>query len=115
MDPVGFSLEYFDGVGKWRTHDETGSVIDAAGELVDGTKVDSPASLRRALVGYSDQFVKTLTEKLMVYALGRGVEYHDMPAIRSITRASARADYRFSTLITGIVKSAPFQMKVKEK
>jgi mono/diheme cytochrome c family protein len=115
MDPIGFSLEYFDAVGKWRTRDEAGTAIDAGGELVDGTKVDSPASLRQALLHYSSQFVATMTEKLMVYALGRGVEYYDMPVVRSITREAAASDYRFSSIIMGIVKSAPFQMKIKER
>jgi hypothetical protein len=114
MDPIGFSLEYFDAVGKWRMRDETGVGIDAGGELVDGTKVDSPASLRQALLGYSGQFVHAMTEKLMVYALGRGVEYYDMPVVRSIMREAARNNYRFSSIVMGIVKSAPFQMKVKE-
>jgi hypothetical protein len=114
MDPVGFSLEYFDAVGKWRAEDETGTPIDASGELVDGTKVDSPSSLRQALLRYSDQFVGAMTEKLMVYALGRGIEYYDMPVVRGIIRNSARQDYRFSSIVLGIVNSPPFQMKVKE-
>jgi hypothetical protein len=114
MDPIGFSLEYFDGIGQWRTRDETGVAIDASGELVDGTKVDSPASLRQALLRYSDQFVKTMTEKLMIYALGRGVEYYDMPVVRGIVRKSAQQNYRFSSIVLGIVGSTPFQMKVKE-
>jgi hypothetical protein len=115
MDPIGFSLEYFDGVGKWRTQDEAGVAIDASGELVDGTKVDSPAGLRQAMLGYSDQFVRAMTEKLMVYALGRGVEFYDMPVVRAITREAARNNYRLSSIVMGIVKSAPFQMKVKER
>ena len=115
MDPIGFSLEYFDAVGKWRTLDEAGAAIDASGELVDGTKVDSPAGLRQALMRYSDQFVGTMTEKLMVYGLGRGVEYYDMPAVRGIVRKAAQQNYRFSSIVLGIVSSAQFQMKVKDK
>jgi hypothetical protein len=115
MDPIGFSLEYFDAIGRWRVRDEADVAIDAGGELVDGTKVDSPASLRQSLLRYSDQFVGAMTEKLMVYALGRGVEYYDMPVVRSVTREAARNSYQFSSIIMGIVKSAPFQMKVKER
>jgi hypothetical protein len=115
MDPIGFSLESFDGIGKWRIHDEVGAAIDASGELVDGAKLDGPASLRQALLRYSDVFVRTLTEKLMVYAVGRGVEYYDMPVIRGIVRDAARNNYSLSSIILGIVRSAPFQMKVKER
>jgi hypothetical protein len=83
--------------------------------LVDGTKIDGPASLQQALLRDSDQFVRTVTEKLMTYGLGRGVEYYDMPVLRSIVRASAGENYRFSSLIIGIVKSAPFQAKAKQQ
>ncbi len=114
MDPIGLSLENFDAIGAWRTTDESGAVIDASSELVDGTRVDGPSSLRAALLRYSDQFVRTFTENLMVYGLGRGVEYFDMPVVRSITREAARDDYRFSAIVMGIVNSAPFQMKIKE-
>jgi hypothetical protein len=113
MDPIGFSLENYDLIGKWRTSDE-GTPIEASGELVDGTRVDGPAGLRRALLSRPDVFVSTLTEKLLTYALGRGVRYYDMPAVRAITRAAADNDYRFSSLVSGIVSSAPFQMRVKE-
>jgi len=113
MDPIGFSLEYFDGIGRYRTKDEAGARIDASGELVDGTKVDSPVSLRQAILKYSDQFVRTMTEKLMIYGVGRGLEYYDMPAIRGIVRKSATQNYRFSSIVVGIVSSAPFQMRVK--
>ncbi|PWU09323.1 MAG: hypothetical protein C5B51_06465 [Terriglobia bacterium] len=112
MDPIGFSLENFDLIGKWRDTDG-GTHIDASGEMVDGSKLDGPASLRRALLSRSDLFVSTLTEKLMIYALGRGVKYYDMPVVRSITREAARRDNRFSSLVLGIVASAPFQMRVK--
>ena len=111
MDPLGFSLENFDAVGAWREHSESGARIDASGMLVDGTKVDGPVSLRNALLARPDTFIRTLTEKLLTYAVGRGVEYYDMPAVRAIVRKSAQNDYRLSSLILGIVESAPFQMK----
>jgi hypothetical protein len=113
MDPIGFSLENFDLTGKWRDTDEK-SPVNASGELVDGTKLNGPADLRQALAGRSDAFVTTTTEKLLTYAVGRGVHYYDMPAVRSIIHDAARNDYRFSSLVLGIVKSAPFQMKVKK-
>ena len=112
MDPIGFALENFDGVGKWRTQDGR-APIDASGQLVDGTKVEGPAKLRAALLPYSEQFVRTVTEKLLTYALGRGLAYYDMPVVRSITKEAARNGYRFSSLILGIIKSPPFQMKIK--
>lgn len=112
MDPIGFSLENFDLTGKWRAT-EGGVPIDASGQLVDGTKLDGPASLRQALLSRSDVFVSTLTQKLLTYGLGRAVHYYDMPAIRSIDRDAASKNYRFSALILGIVKSTPFQMRKK--
>jgi hypothetical protein len=112
MDPIGFSLENFDAVGQWRTRDGR-NPVDAAGQLVDGTRINGPADLRNALLGYSDQFVRTVTERLLTYGLGRGVEYYDMPVVRSVVRQAARDNYRFSSLIIGIVESAPFQMKSK--
>ena len=113
MDPIGFALENFDAVGQWRTQD--GRIpVDASGQLVDGIKIDGPMQLRAALLGYSDQFLRTVTEKLLTYGLGRSVEYYDQPVIRSIVRDSARENYRFSSLILGIVKSTPFQMRVKK-
>jgi hypothetical protein len=112
FEPIGLGLENFDAVGSWRTQDE-GSPIDATGILVDGTKVDGVTSLRNSLVRYSDQFERVVTERLLTYALGRGVEYEDMPTVRSIVRDSAGNQYRFSSLVTGIVKSAPFQMNTK--
>jgi len=113
MDPIGFSLENFDLAGKWRDVDEK-SPVDASGELVDGTKLNGAATLRQALVSRSDAFVATATQKLLTYALGRAVHYYDMPVVRSVMRESARNDYRFSSVVLGIVKSAPFQMKVKQ-
>ncbi|MBZ5579867.1 MAG: DUF1592 domain-containing protein [Acidobacteriia bacterium] len=110
MDPLGLSLENFDAIGQWRTTD-SGHPIDASGVLLDGTKVDGPRELRQALMAQKTQFVKTVTEKLLTYALGRGLEYSDAPTVRAIDRAAAASDYRWSSLILGIVKSAPFQMR----
>jgi mono/diheme cytochrome c family protein len=112
MDPIGFALENFDAVGAWRTTDD-GNPIDAAGQLVDGTKINGAVDLRNALKRYSPQFVRLVTEKLMIYALGRGTEYFDMPLIRSVVHEAAKTDYRFSSLVLGIVKSDPFQMNQK--
>jgi hypothetical protein len=112
MDPIGFSLENYDLIGKWRATDE-GAPIEASGELVDGTKVDGPAGLRQALLSRPDVFTSTLTQKLLTYALGRGIRYYDMPAVRAITRAAAKNEHRFSSLIFGIVNSTPFQMRMK--
>jgi hypothetical protein len=114
MDPIGFSLENFDGIGMWRTKDG-GKTIDASGRLVDGTPLNGPSSLRQALLRYSDQYVRVFTERLMTYALGRGVEYYDMPVIRSIDRDASRNNYRFVPLIMGVVKSEPFQMNMKSQ
>ena len=114
MDPIGFSLENFDAIGAWRTQDG-GQPINAAGQLVDGTPLNGAASLRGALVRYSDQYVRVFTERLMTYALGRGVEYYDMPVIRSIDRDAARDNYRFSSLVMGVVTSEPFQMNMKSQ
>jgi hypothetical protein len=111
MDPVGFALENFDAIGAWRVHTEASSPIDASGVLVDGTKVNGPVALRNALLSRPDTFVTTLTEKLLTYALGRGVEYYDMPSVRGVVHRAARNDYRMSAIILGIVQSTPFQMK----
>lgn len=113
MDPVGFSLENFDLVGKWREADGK-TRIDATAEMVDGTKLDGPASLRRALLNRSNMFVSVATEKLMTYATGRAVTPYDMPAVRKIIRDSASTNYRLSSLVLGVVKSEPFQMRTKE-
>jgi mono/diheme cytochrome c family protein len=110
MDPLGLALENFDAVGKWRALDESGGPIDASGAMPDGTKFDGPDGLRQALMG-SDRFVMTLTEKLMTYALGRGVEYYDEPAVRDIVRNASRDDFRLVSLIRGVVQSVPFQMR----
>jgi hypothetical protein len=112
MDPLGFSLENFDATGEWRKKDFSGP-IDPSGQLADGTKVNGPVSLREALMKHPDQFVNTMTEKMLTYSLGRGLEYYDMPVVRSIVRDSAKSNYRFTTLVMDIVKSTPFQMKRK--
>jgi mono/diheme cytochrome c family protein len=111
MDPIGFSLENFDGIGLWRTRDE-GTLVDSSAQLFDGTKIDSPAALRSWLLGYANQFVEVVAEKLLTYALGRGVEYQDMPLVRSLARDAARDQNRFATLV---VKSKPFQMNTKSQ
>jgi mono/diheme cytochrome c family protein len=105
MDPLGFALENFDGLGRWRPG------VDASGILPDGTKVDGPIGLRNVLLDRKDQFVTTATERLLTYALGRGVEPFDMPAVRTIARNAGASGYRWSALITGIVNSVPFQMR----
>ena len=112
MDPLGFSLENFDAVGQWRNTDD-GSKIDPAGTLFNGAKVAGPVELRSALTANPEIFTGVLTERLMTYALGRGVEYSDMPAIRAILKDAAHNDYRFSSIVLGIVKSTPFDTKVK--
>jgi hypothetical protein len=114
MDPIGFALENFDATGAWRVMD-SGFPIDANGKLVDGTKVDGPVSLRLALVNHSGAFISTFTEKLLTYALGRGLEAYDMPTVRSIDREAARTGDRFSSIVLGIVKSAPFQLRRAEE
>ncbi len=111
MDPPGFALEQFDAVGRYRTRNEANTPIDASGVLPDGTAFEGAAGLRDALLRRPDLFVTTLTEKLLTYALGRGVEHHDAPAIRAITREAAADGHRFSSLILGVIKSPPFQMR----
>ena len=103
----------FDAVGQWRDAD-AGQAIDPSGVLVDGTKVNGPVALREAILKRPQIFAGTMTEKLLTYALGRGLEYYDMPVVRGIVREMARNDYRFSTMVLGIVESAPFQMRLKK-
>lgn len=110
MDPLGLSLENFDAIGQWRGTD-AGHPIDPSGVLLDGTKVAGPQELRQALVAQKTLFVKTVTEKLLTYALGRGLQYYDAPTVRAIDRAAAADGYRWSSLILAIAKSAPFQMR----
>src|SRR5262245_48570594 len=115
MDNIGFPLENFDADGTWRTKQggDGGTIIDPGAELWDGTKVNGVVELRQALLRYSPAFVRNVTEKMMTYALGRGVEYFDMPVVRSIVREADKNSDKFSSIVLGIVKSAPFQMRVK--
>ena len=110
MDSVGFALEGFDAIGRWRTIDELGDPIDASGTLPDGSSFEDLEQFRSALLS-SELFRIVLAEKLLVYALGRGVEHYDMPAVRAIVREAAAKEYRFSQFILGVVNSAPFQMR----
>jgi hypothetical protein len=112
MDPIGFTLENFDAIGLWRTED-AGEKILASEVMYDGTKVEGPAGLRNWVLGYSDQYVRVATEKLLTYALGRGAEPEDMPLIRKIVKDASRNDYRFSSLVLGVVKSEPFRKNMK--
>ena len=115
IDPAGLALENFDAVGAWRTRDggTRGTPIDASGQLVDGTAINGVTELRAALVREPGIFVQTLTERLLTYALGRGLDATDMPAVRTIARDSQRDGYRFSSIVLGIVRSVPFQMRIK--
>jgi hypothetical protein len=127
MDNIGFALENFDADGKWRTRERllsgagasgSGAVVaeaplDVAVDLYDGQKVNGPSELRKALLRYSPQFVRTFTERMMTYALGRGVEYYDMPVVRSIVRDAEKQNNRFTAIVMGVVNSAPFQMRTK--
>jgi hypothetical protein len=110
MDPIGIALENFDGIGRWRTADG-GAAIDPAAQLADGTSVGGPADLRAAILRRPDMFARNMTEMLLTYALGHGLEHYDLPHVRGILKESGRTDYRFSSLVLGIVKSVPFQMR----
>jgi hypothetical protein len=110
MDPLGFSLENFDATGTWRTKDH-GNAIDASGQLADGTKVNGATDLREALMKRPRQFVGTFTERMLAYALGRSVAYYDMPTVREIVHQSAADNYRFSSVVLGVVESVPFQFR----
>ncbi len=111
MDPLGFALENFDGLGRWRETSGDGNDIDSSGVLPDGTEFDGPTGLREILLTKQDLFVETFTERLLTYALGRGVEYYDLPVIRDIKNDAKQQDYRWSAIISGIVNSVPFQMR----
>jgi hypothetical protein len=111
MDPIGFALENFDAVGRWRTLEE-GKPVDASGGLPDGSQFTGVSGLETGLLNRPDVFVSTLTEKLLTFALGRGVEYYDGPAIRKIVREAESADYRLSAIVLGITKSTPFRMRM---
>ena len=110
MDPLGFSLENFDGVGAWRS-EENGAPIDATATMPNGQAFDGPDGLRQLLLDADERFAETVTEKQLTYALGRGVEHLDRPAVRQITHAAAEHDYRWSAVIQAIVESTPFQMR----
>ena len=114
MDPLGFALENFDGIGKWRVRDEDGGPIDAAAALPEGITFEGPSALRTLLDSRREQFAATVAAKLLTYALGRGVEYYDKPALRAVVRGAAASDYRWSAVILGIVESVPFQMRRAE-
>jgi hypothetical protein len=111
MDPIGFALDNFDAVGRWRTVAENGSPIDPSGTMPDGSKFDGVVGLRNTIVGRPQLFVGTMTENLLTYALGRSLEFYDQTAVRAIVRDAARDNYRLSTVILGVVKSMPFQMR----
>src|SRR5262249_29522697 len=111
MDPLGFALETFDAIGRSRTRGEAGAPIDASAVLPSGDTFEGPGGLRSALLAHREQFAATVTEKLLAYALGRGLEYFDRPAVRKIVRESASSDYRWSCIIKGIVTSTPFLMR----
>jgi len=110
LDPPGFALENYDAVGRWRTA-ESGVPVDASGNLPGGQAFSGPGGLRQALLSRPEIFVGTLTEKLLTYALGRGLETYDAPAVRSVVHGSGTQDYRFSALVIGVVNSTPFQMR----
>jgi hypothetical protein len=115
MDPIGFALENFDGIGLWRTTDE-GTAVDPKAQTFDNTQVDGPQQLRTWLATkYDRQFIAVATEKLLTYGLGRGVEYRDMPLVRAIARDVAANNGRFSAIVMGVVKSRPFQMNTKHE
>ena len=114
MDPLGFALENFDGLGQWREK-EPGGAIDATGQLANGTKIDGPVALRKAVLEHPEMFVRALTEKLMTYGLGRGIELDDRPIVREVAREAATRDNRWSAIVLRIVRNAPFQMKKAPK
>src|SRR5262249_2176715 len=115
MDQLGFALENFDAIGEWRDTYPSGARVDATAELPDGTKINGPAELRKMLLKHSDEFLTTMAEKLLTYALGRGFEAADAPAVRQAKRNAAGSDYRFASLIQGIVTSAPFLMRMSQE
>jgi hypothetical protein len=110
MDPIGLGLENFDAVGKWRTR-EPGGEIDAHGQLADGTQISGAAELRQALTADPERFARVFTDKLLTYALGRGLEAGDMPTVRHIVRDAEADDYRFAAIVKGIATSVPFRMR----
>ncbi len=111
MDPLGFALENFDAIGSWRDTSEAGQPIDASATMPSGASFDGPAGLRDVLLGRGDSFARTVTEKLLAYALGRGLEFADQPSVRQVVQNAAVDDYRWSSVVVGIVESAPFQWR----
>jgi hypothetical protein len=111
MDPLGFALENFDAIGRWRDAEEDRSPIDASGAFLDGTAFDGPAALHQILVSHRDEFVMTVAGKMLTYALGRGLDYRDQPALRRVVREAAASDYTWSSIVLGIATSTPFQMR----
>jgi hypothetical protein len=114
MDPLGFALENYDAIGAWRAKSEAGSPIDSSGAFPGGAAFEGPDGLRDVILSHKKEFVGTVTEKLVAYALGRGTEYYDAPVIRKIVRDAAQSDYRWSEIVLGIVKSTPFQMRTAD-
>ena len=112
IDPPGFALENFDSIGQWRAM-SNGAKIDANGVLADGTKINGPVELRQAILSRPEAFVSVITERMMIYALGRGLEPSDMPVVRRIVRRRVQNGYRLSTIVNGIIESAPFQMRTR--
>ena len=112
MDQLGFALENFDAIGEWRDIYSSGLRIDVSAELPDGTKFDGPTELRKVLLSHSEDFLTTVTDRLLTYALGRGLEATDAPTVRRIKRGAASEDYSFTSLIQGVVTSTPFQMRM---
>jgi hypothetical protein len=115
MDQLGFALENFDAIGEWRDTDVSGAPIDPSAKLPDGTEFKGPVGLRKVLMSHSDEFMTTLTEKMLTYAVGRGLDSTDAPAIRAIKREAARSNYKFGSLVQGIVTSTPFQMRMAQE
>jgi hypothetical protein len=113
MDPIGFAMENFDAVGRWRDTD-AGSPIDASGVFPDGVKFEGMAGLKKALLSHPEEFVSTVAEKLLMYGIGRNVQYFDQPAVRAIVKAGGADNYTFSSLVLGVVNSVPFQMRQKQ-
>jgi hypothetical protein len=114
MDPIGFGLQNYNAIGKWQTEEE-GKLIDASGRLPNGTEFEGPAQLQQALLRKPDVITSAFTQKLMTYALGRPVAYYDMPAVREIVRNATNEDYRFSSIVLGIVNSLPFKFRREGK
>ena len=110
MDPIGLSLENFDAVGSWRVRD-AGTSVDPNGDMYDGSKLDGPVSLRKAVINHSDAFIGSFTENLLTFAVGRVLDERDMPTVRAIARGAAKDNNRFAAFVLGVVKSPPFLMR----